>query len=132
MAAATDFLEDALLDHILNNTAYASPANVFLALFTTATADDGSGTEVTGGSYARVSVVGNFTLTGGGSGQATNTAQIQFPQATAGWGTVTHFAIFDASTGGNMLIHGALTGSIAVASGETVQFDPGDLDVSVA
>lgn len=136
MAAATDFLEDELLDHLLNNNAYTSPNPIHVSLHTAATADDGSGTEVSGNGYARVSVdsgmVDQWTLAGGGAGLADNTNDITFPQATGNQGTVTHTAIFDAASMGNMLIHGALTTSRDVLDGDTFEFQAGDFDVTIA
>src|SRR5687768_14132107 len=101
MAAISDFLEAAIINHFLRNTDVGSPpANVWIALYTSATADDGSGTEVvtSGGTlYARaqVSTTGGFTAPGAG-GSTANAADIVFPTAGASWGTITHAAIKDA------------------------------------
>ena len=130
MSAASDFLEDAFLEHVLNNVAYTSPAAIFLALSTADPLDTGAGlAEPVGNAYVRVAVVGNFTVV---TGTATNTAAIEFPLATGSWGTITHFAILDASSGGNLLIHGALTASITVGLNEIVRLAVGQLSVSVA
>jgi hypothetical protein len=78
-------------------------------LLTAAPSDTTAGTEVTGGSYARIAKTAasaGFNAASGGS--ATNSAEIDFGTATANWGTVTHFAIYDAATAGNMLAWGAL------------------------
>ena len=136
MSAFSDFLEDELLDHVLNNNAYASPNPIFIALFTAAPDDTGGGTEVTGGSYARVSldssVSDKWTVAGAGSGLADNTAAITFVTATASWGTVVAVGIFDALTVGNLLLHGLLTASKVVDSGDTFEFAAGDLDITFA
>jgi len=124
--AKTDFLEDALVNHVLRNTAYTSPTTVYVALFTSATDDTGGGTEVTGGSYARQSAAFDAPSP---AGQTQNTSDITFPEATAAWGTVTHFAMFDAVTVGNMLYHGALTSSKVVDGGDTFKFAAGDLQI---
>lgn len=124
MADMTDYLKNALRDAVLRNTAYTSPTTVYAALFTTATTDAGGGTEVTGGSYARQAI----TWTTGSAGACDNTAAVSFTGMPAA--TVTHFAIFDALTSGNMLLHDALTSSKTVASGETAQFAAGALDVA--
>lgn len=132
MSAMTNFLENALIDHVLRGTPYTAPGTVYFALFTDATADDGSGTEVSGGSYARVGLstvlaTGNFSGTSGGSptavssgtdGTTTNKVAVTFPSPTANWGTVTNVAIFDASSGGNMLFHGTLGASKIVNNGD--------------
>ena len=117
----SDYLEQRVADFTFRANAgfsWTAPTTIYVALFTTATADDGSGTEVSGGSYARQSIAFN-SMSGVTDGQTENTSQINFPQATANWGTVTHAALMDASTGGNMLCHTALDTSKTVNSGDT-------------
>lgn len=128
MAELSDFLENKIIDHMLRNQAYTPPATVYVALFTTATSDDGSGTEVTGGSYARQDA-GLSVASGGAS---SNASDITFPTATADWGTVTHCALMDAATSGNMLMHSALDASKTVNNGDTFKINAGDLDVTMA
>lgn len=128
MSSMTDYLEDKLRDHVLRNIAYASPATVYLALFSTATTDAGAGTEVAGGSYARQAVA--FSAGGAGTGAADNTAAESFSNMPAV--TVTHAALFDASTGGNMLFHGPLSASKTANAGDTLTFDAGDIDAIFA
>jgi hypothetical protein len=129
MSAMSDFLENRLLDHLLRNTAYTMPTGIYVALFTAAPSDAGGGTEVTGGSYARVQVGPSttaWTATQGGTagassgtgGQTANAADITFPAPTANWGSVTHFALFDASTAGNMLLWAALTAAKTINGGD--------------
>ena len=134
MAALSDYSEQAILNHIFRNTAiFSPPANVYLALFTAAPSDSGGGTEVTGGSYARKAVSTTSQWSAPGVGGLTDNINAQaFPTATASWGTVTHFGIFDAATAGNLLFHGALTVSKTVGSGDTFQFAAGDLDITLA
>lgn len=127
MAEFTDYLEDKIIDHMLRNQAYTPPATIYLALFTTATDDAGGGTEVSGGSYARQAV----TLSAASGGASENSADITFPTATADWGTVTHVALMDAITGGNMLMHTPLDASKTVNDGDTFKINAGDLDVTV-
>lgn len=127
MAAISDFLENALINATLRNTAYTSPTDVYVGLFTTDPTDDGSGTEVSGGSYART--VATFAAPSGGS-SSTN-ADVQFPQATGVWGTVTHFGIFDASTAGNLLYHGVLTASKTIETGDVFKIASGNLTVTL-
>lgn len=128
MASMTDYLEDALRDHVLRNTAYTSPTTVYLALFTSATDDAGGGTEVTGGSYARQAVT--FAAGAAGSGAADNSSDVSFTNMPAA--TVTHAALFDASSGGNMLMHAALSSSKTTNSGDTLTFATGDVDAVFA
>ena len=127
----SDFLENELLDHVLGGGDYSRPATVYVALFTVALSDSGGGTEVSGGSYARVAVTNNATNWPAASGGAkSNGTEIAFPEATASWGTVVAFAIFDASTGGNMLYWADLTTSKTIDSGDTAKFAVGDLDIT--
>ena len=127
MAEFTDFMENKIIDHMLRNQSYTPPSTVYLALFTTPTTDAGGGTEVSGGSYARQAV----TLSAASGGASENSADITFPQATADWGTITHVALMDALTGGNMLMHTALDASKTVNNGDTFKINAGDLDVTV-
>ena len=101
-----------------------------MALFTTATTDAGGGTEVSGGGYAR-QLVGLSAASGAG-GLISNAADIVFPTATADWGTVTHAAIMDAATGGNMIMHSPLDASKTIAVGDTFKINMGDLNVTIA
>lgn len=134
MAALSDYLENALINHIFRNTDFSRPANIYVALFTAAPSDAGGGTEVSGGSYARVAVqTGASSAWDAASGGATaNTGVITFATATANWGTVTHIGLFDASTSGNLLLHGALTASKTVNSGDIFRINAGDLDITLA
>ena len=127
MAAMSNYLENALINATLRNTTYTSPATVYVGLFTTDPLDDGSGTEVSGSSYARQAA----TFAAPSNGVSSTNADIQFPQATGNWGTVTHFAIFDALTTGNMLYHGALTASKTIETGDVFKIASGNLTVTL-
>lgn len=103
------------------------PTN-YVGLFTAAPTDAGGGTEVSGGSYARVATTGaTWNAASGNPASATNAATITFPTASASWGTVTHFGEFDAATAGNLLRWGALTTSKTIGSGDTASFAAGSL-----
>ena len=125
--AMTNYLEDALLNEVLRNTGYTPVATVYAALFTAAPGEAGGGTEVSGGAYARTAV----TFAAPASGQCSNSADVTFPTASANWGTVTHVAIMDASSGGNMLFYGALDASKTVNSGDSIKFATGNLVVAL-
>ena len=127
MAGFSDYLEDELLDHVFGNAAYTSPATVYAALYTAAPSDAGGGTEVTGVSYARTAI----SFGAASSGSVTNDTAVEFPAATAGWGTVTHVGIFDASTSGNLLAWVALDNSKTVDTGDQLRFSIGTLTVSL-
>jgi hypothetical protein len=122
----SNYLETKVLDHVFSNTAYTSPSAVYVALFTTDPAEDGSGTEVSGGGYARQA--GSFSVSGN---TATTTAAIEYPTATDNYGTVTHVGIYDASTSGNLLAYAALTASKNISSGDVFRIPTGDLDITL-
>lgn len=127
----SDFLELKLLDHVFGGADYVRPATVYVALFTVAPTDAGGGTEVTGGSYARVTVTNNATnWPAAAAGAKSNGAIFTFATATANWGTVLAFGIFDALAAGNLLIWGDLTTPKAINSGDTASFPIGDIDIT--
>jgi hypothetical protein len=128
MSAMSDYLENEILDHILGTGAYTMPTTVYVGLSTGSFNDDNSGTELSGSGYARQSIA----FGAASSGTASNSGAVDFPAATGSWGTVSHFGIFDASTGGNLLIHGALTASKAVATGDILRIATGDMDITAA
>lgn len=131
MSALSNYLENEIADHILGGADYTRPGTVYVALFTTAVAEDGSGTEVSGTSYARVAVTNNATNWPAASGGVkSNGTEIAFPTAGGSWGTVTHWAIFDASTSGNCLVYGALTASKSIGTGDTAKFAIGAIDLT--
>jgi hypothetical protein len=127
VSAASDYLELKLLDHSLGTTAFTAPATVYVGLYTSSPGDDDSGTEVSGGSYARQSA----SFAAASAGSASTDATITFPAATANWGTITHISIHDASTAGNLLYHGAVTTSKTIESGDTFQISSGNLTISL-
>lgn len=131
MAGKSDYLENKILNYIFNGGAFTAPTNVYVALFTVAPNDAGSGgTEVTGGSYARSGVACNtseFATTT--TGVITNLNDILFAQATAAWGTVVAFALYDAVSGGNMLYWNTLTPPKVVAINDTVTVAAGQLQI---
>jgi hypothetical protein len=122
----SNYLETELLDHVFAGNAYTSPTTVYVGLFTSNPDEDGSGTEVSGGSYARQS--GSFTVSGN---TATTDAAIEFPTATGTWGTVTHIGIYDAVSAGNLLAYAALTTSKSIASGDVFRIPTGDIDITL-
>ena len=131
MSALSDFLEDELLDHILDGASWSSPASVYVSAHDTSPLDDGSGNEISGNDYARVQMTGGFDAASGGA--TANTAAITFPPANGGnWGTISHIGIWDASTNGNLLLHGALDDSVVINDGDTLEIAAGDLDVTLA
>lgn len=132
MSAATNYLENEVLDHILGEGArdFTSPATLYIGLFTAvADGEAGSVTEVTGNGYARTAV--NFNVASGGS--STNNGAVTFPTASGGnWGTITHAGVYDASSSGNLLFYGALTVNKTVTDGDTFQIADTQLTISLA
>ena len=104
----------------------ARPSAWYLGLFTAAPSDTGGGTEVAGSGYAREAVT--FTVSGD---TASNNAAIEFATATGSWGTITHIAVFDASTSGNMVCYAALSASKTIETGDVLRVPAGDLDVTL-
>lgn len=125
--AASNYLELKLLDEVLSGVAYASPTGLTCHLYTAAPSDAGGGTEVSGGTYAAQNCTASFAPASGGS--VTNDVLIDFGTATANWGTVTHFAIKDQLS--NYLVWGALDSSKTVTSGDTFDFEVGELTISL-
>ncbi len=127
----SDYLENKQLDHALGGPDYSRPATVYVALYTIAPTDAGGGTEVSGGSYARVAVTNNATNWPAASGGAkSNGTEIIFPKATADWGEAVAFAILDTITGGNFMYWADLTTSKTIGDGDTAKFAVGDLDIT--
>jgi hypothetical protein len=129
----SNYLENALLDHCFGLTTYTGPTNTYVALGTDSPPNDTTFTEVTGNAYARVAVTNNTTnWPNASSGQKSNGAAVTFPTATpSGWGTVTCFAIYDNSPGGNQLGWGGLSVSKTVNAGDTPSFAIGALLITL-
>ncbi len=124
--AFTDYLENKLLAHTFSNTAYTSPSTVYVALYTVAPTDSSVGTEVTGGGYVRQSA--SFTTT---ASATTNASAIEYPTATADYGTVVAVAVLDASSSGNMLAFAALDTNKTISTGDVFRIPAGDLDITL-
>lgn len=127
MASMSDYLEEALRDHVLRNIAYTSPTDVYMSLVTVVWADDGTGTEVVGGSYARKVLA---FIAGGGAGDATTSAALTWLNMPAC--TVVGAGIHDAVAAGNLLLHAPLPSPKVVAAGQTFEFTAGDVDAVFA
>jgi hypothetical protein len=127
MAELSNYLENKLLDHVLRNTSYNSPTTVYVGLFTTDPTDGNTGTEVSGGSYAR-QILNMTTAT---DGIVTSSADVTFPQATGSWGTISHIGLLDALTSGNLLMHTPLTTSRAIETGDVLKISTGSLTASL-
>lgn len=128
MAEMSNYLEAALINATLRNTSYTSPTTVYLALYLDDPTDADTGTEISGGSYARQAI----TFGAPSNGTSTNSAAIEFPAATANWGTITHIGIRDALTSGNLLYHTALDASKTINNGDIFKILTSNLSVTLA
>lgn len=133
MGSASTVYENYILDAILGDGAAASmPATVYVGLYTAEPSDGGGGTEVLGSGYARVAVTNDTTnWPAATSGEKRNGTKITFPQATGAWGDVNWFGLFDASTGGNLIIWGNLQNTSSPTAGDTPFFSVGGLVVRI-
>lgn len=134
MSKMSDYLEVELRKHLFRTGSFTKPSALYVSLHTADPTDDATGTEVSGGSYARVQrdpLDANWTAASATDGVTDNAAAITFPSPTANWGSITHFGIWDASSAGNMLIHGALTTPKTVNNGDAApSFAIGALDIT--
>lgn len=128
MAEISNYLENALINGTLRATSYTAPTTTYLALYTNDPTDADTGTEITGGSYVRQAI----TFSAPSNGATSNSSAIEFPQATADWGTITHVGIRDAVTSGNLLYHTPLDTSKAIANGDIFKITATNLSVTLA
>ena len=123
----TNFLETEILDHVFAGAAYTAPTTKYLALFTAlADGEAGSVTEVSVGGYARQTVA--FTTSGN---TTSNNAAVEYPTATANYGTVTHVGVYDASSSGNLMAYAALSSNKTIETGDVFRVPSGDLDITL-
>lgn len=130
MSALSDYSEKLLLDWMMTTGAATRPTAWYVALYTSAPSDSGGGTEVSGAGYSRKSVTFAAASTPGGT--TSNSNAVTYTAVGGSYGTVTHIGIFDASTAGNLLWHGALTASKIVNDGDTLEFSIGNIDLTLA
>lgn len=123
MSQMSDYLENALFNHVFRGIPMTSPAAVYVALFTSNPTDAATGNEVIGNAYVRQAVTFGAPTDGSGS----NSAQVTFPVATGTWGLITHAAIYDAESGGNMLNYGPLSLTKQIDNGDQFIYKVGNL-----
>jgi hypothetical protein len=128
MSEMSNYLEAALINVTLRATAYTAPTTIYVALYTSDPTDANTGTEVSGGSYARTSV----TFAAQSNGASLSNADCTFPQATGSWGTVGWIGLMDASTSGNLLYHTPLDVSKAIDTGDIFKIASGSLSVTLS
>lgn len=132
----SDYLNSQILNWLKGTTFAAAPATTYVALFTTApTSDAGTGgTEVSGGSYARVGITsssGWSAISGGGTvaEQISNAGVVTFATPSANWGTVVAVGLYDALTTGNLLYFATITSQV-INSGVVASFAVGALVIT--
>jgi hypothetical protein len=130
MAALSDYAEKLLLDWAMTTGSATRPTAWYVALYTAAPSDSGGGTEVSTGGYSRQAVTFDAATSPGGT--TSNTGTVSFTASGANFGTITHIGIFDNSSGGNLLWHGAMTASKTVNDGDTLEFSIGNFDLTLA
>jgi hypothetical protein len=128
MSEMSNYLENALINATIRGTNFTAPTTVYVALFTSDPTDAGSGTEVSGGSYARTAV----TFAAPSNGVSVSSADCTFPQCTLTWGTVGWIGIMDALTTGNLLYHTPLNTSKTIETGDIFKIASGNLSVTLA
>lgn len=130
MGSFSDYWENEVLDHLFSKGSY-TPPTIYVGLSTADPGDNGAGlSEPSGNGYARTpTAAGDWNAAA--AGLLDNATIITFDAATGDWGTLTHFALFDAAVSGNMLAHGALTQAKTIGSGDTARIPAGDLHVTL-
>jgi hypothetical protein len=128
MSEMSNYLENALINVTLRATSYTAPAAVYVGLYTSDPTDANTGTEVSGGSYARQAA----TFGAPSNGASVTSADISFPQAGASWGTIGWIGILDASSAGNLLYHSPLTASKTIDTGDIFKIAAGSLSVTLS
>ena len=130
MAALSDYAENLLMNWMMTTDSVTRPTAWYVALYTAEPSDSGGGTEVSGNGYSRQAI--SVSTASGTGGTTSNNSNITFTAAGGDWGTVTHIGIHDASSSGNLLWHGVMTGSKTIADGDTLQFNTGNIDLTIA
>ena len=128
----SDYLEAKLLDHLFGREIYTPPQVFYVALYSVAPNDTaGSGVEFTGGGYVRCPVNNDLVNWPPATGTTTkvNGLYLAFPAAALPWGTAVAVGLFDAPTGGNMLIWADIA-PISVGATDIVRIAPGGFTVT--
>ena len=122
----SDYLELKFLDHFTGRASTSAPSAVYLGLAVGSIADNAGGTELSGNNYTRKAI----TFAPASGGAISSNANVEFNPATGSWGTVAYWGIWDASSSGNLLFHGAFTASKAIATGDILKVASGSLTIS--
>jgi hypothetical protein len=128
MSEISNYLENALINGTLRATTFTAPTTIYVGLFTSDPTDAGTGSEVSGGSYARKSI----TFAAPNNGVTESNADVTFDTATASWGTISFVALYDALTGGNLLYHTALDIPKVIDTNDIFKINSGGLTVTLS
>jgi len=130
MSSFNDYTESLVLNWLFTTNSATRPTAWYVGLFTSAPSDTGGGTEVSGSAYARKDT-GTIAVSGTAT-TATNSAAIEFAAASGGnWGDIGWAAVFDASSGGNMLAWAPLTTSRTINDGDVFRIPAGSLTITL-
>ena len=137
MSAFSDHLEEGILEHTLRGNPLSTPSNIYVALFTSDPTDANTGTEVSDSSYLRQDAAKGGTIDSGwtaptpsGDGTMSSNAKLlQFPPIADGTVTITHYAIYDAQSGGNMLYHAPFTTAKTLEINDVLSIDVGGIEI---
>lgn len=124
----TDYLEQKLLEHTFRNTSYTSPTTVYVGLLSAGPTDSSSGTELSGNGYARQACAFDAYST---NNKVANTSAETFTASGGNWLTISHFGIYDSSTGGNLLAYGEINPTVTVTDGNSFVIDAGKLVIEM-
>lgn len=128
MSEFSNYSENLVINVLLRGASHTGAATVYVSLYTSDPTDADTGTEVSGGSYARTAV----TFAAPSNGISTNNADVEFPQASSSWGVVGWIAVHDASTAGNLICHTPLDVSKTIDTGDIFKIATGNLSITVA
>jgi len=128
---ASTHLEHAILNHFFRSVSQPAPATLFLALYISDPTDDDIGTEIAGGGYLRQTITFSEPQQVGGRGQIANNTQITFPTATANWGTISHWGVRSAATGGNLLTYAPVPTPKLIEQGDEAKFNANAITIAV-
>jgi hypothetical protein len=134
MGTATDYTENAIINGLLDGgNINLSSGKPFIGLFTVSPTETGGGTECSGGGYARIQIgdTGQGDFDNSTTGTASNQAEFVFPDATSNWGTISHIGLFDAVSGGNLLMFGSLNSSVLIDNGDIFKIPTNGFTISM-
>lgn len=131
MAAASNWLEEAILNYFFRNQSVAQPTNIYLALYINDPTDADTGAEVSGTAYQRQQITFGTPTQTGDKGVINNNQKVEFPIAGSDWGNISHWGIRSAQTGGNLLCRGGFSRVENVQTGNRFTIETGNLQVTM-